>query len=242
MLGRRVISWMNLSSFSPRSGAGEEAGLPDRAVPLRSGVSHATPSRKSLTQSGEREVRLAESGTRMNERDARLVDLLRRHHAGVWRMLRRLGVAREWIDDVLQEVFLVASERLDDIEPGKERSFLLNTAVKKAANHRRKGCNRNEVREAALMVDARDPLPDADQLLAQKRFREIFDDVLEGWPIEVRSVFVMFELEGLSVPEIAEIVEIKEGTVASRLRRGRELFSAAAKRLRARGLVEGSGW
>jgi RNA polymerase sigma-70 factor (ECF subfamily) len=197
-------------------------------VPRQSGVSHSTPARARTIDAGER--------------DAKLAELLRRHHSTVWRMLRRLGVGSEWIEDVLQEVFLVASERLEDIEAGKERRFLLNTAVKKAANHRRKGSNRLEVREGTLIGEARDPQPDADQLLAQKRFREVFDGVLDGWPLEVRTVFVMFELEGLSVPEIAEIVEAKEGTVASRLRRGRELFVSASKRLRARGLVEGTGW
>jgi RNA polymerase sigma-70 factor (ECF subfamily) len=64
---------------------------------------------------------------------------------------------------------------------------------------------------------------------------------LESWPEELRTAFVLFELEGLSVPEIAELTETKSGTVASRLRRGRELFLAAVKRLKARGLVEGVG-
>jgi RNA polymerase sigma-70 factor (ECF subfamily) len=63
--------------------------------------------------------------------------------------------------------------------------------------------------------------------------------VLGEIPIETRSVFVLFELEELTVPEIADMLELPIGTVASRLRRGRELFRAAATRLRARTSFQG---
>jgi len=45
------------------------------------------------------------------------------------------------------------------------------------------------------------------------------------------TVFVLFELEGLSAPEISELVDIPVGTVASRLRRARATFRAAARRM-----------
>jgi len=71
-------------------------------------------------------------------------------------------------------------------------------------------------------------------LLDQKRLRQAFDDLLEGWPDDIRTVFVLFELEGLTAAEISQVTETKLGTVASRLRRARELFQAGAQRLRAR--------
>jgi RNA polymerase sigma-70 factor (ECF subfamily) len=60
-------------------------------------------------------------------------------------------------------------------------------------------------------------------------------------PLEARSVFVLFELEELTVPEIAAMLDLPIGTVASRLRRGRELFRAAATRMRARATFHGGG-
>ena len=51
---------------------------------------------------------------------------------------------------------------------------------------------------------------------------------------DLRTAFVLFELEGLSVPEIAEVVKIPTGTVASRLRRAREQFGAALLRAQGR--------
>ena len=60
------------------------------------------------------------------------------------------------------------------------------------------------------------------------------DLVLESIPFEQRTVFVLFEIEGLPTAEIADLLQIPLGTVASRLRRGRELFTEAINRLEAK--------
>jgi RNA polymerase sigma-70 factor (ECF subfamily) len=77
--------------------------------------------------------------------------------------------------------------------------------------------------------------PTPEEQLEQRRARALLDSVLDGLPIELRSVLVLFELEGLDVRSIAEIEGIPVGTVGSRLRRAREEFSAIAKRVRAAG-------
>jgi RNA polymerase sigma-70 factor (ECF subfamily) len=175
-----------------------------------------------------------------SERASRVLsDLLKSHYAVVWRTLRRLGVLENRIDDAAQEVFIIASRKLDRIEAGCERKYLLSSALRVAANYRRTGYVRREVFDEPLLADRSDPTPHADELVDRKRLRHVLDSVLDHWPAEVRTVFVLFGLEGLSVPEIAELTATKPGTVASRLRRSRELFQAAAKRLKARGLIEG---
>lgn len=169
------------------------------------------------------------------EHDAgRLAEMLRVHYAGVWRMLRRLGVDEARADDAAQEVFIVLSRRLSEVREGSERTFVLSSAVRVAANYRRAWRARHEVADEQALAAERDPHPSAEQLLDQKRLRQAFDELLEGWPEDIRTAFVLFELEGLTVPEISQITEAKLGTVASRLRRARELFRAGAKRLRAR--------
>lgn len=196
---------------------------PSRAA--RSGVTASPPSVARVFGPGER--------------DALLAELLRRHHATVWRMLRQLGVAPHKVDDAAQDVFIVIARKLEQIEPGKERRYILNSAIRIAANYRRRGWERHEVSAEEFVVEQRDPSPEADQLLDRKRFREALDVVLDGWPVEIRVAFVLFELDGLSVQEIADLTETKLGTVASRLRRGRELFLGAVKRWRARGVLDG---
>jgi RNA polymerase sigma-70 factor, ECF subfamily len=74
------------------------------------------------------------------------------------------------------------------------------------------------------------PLPDAAAEMRQRRL--ILDRVLDALPIDLRTVFILFEIEGLGSPEIASMLSIPVGTVASRLRRAREAFQAEAGRVR----------
>ncbi|MFZ5893877.1 MAG: RNA polymerase sigma factor [Myxococcota bacterium] len=183
---------------------------------------------------------LAEPEPWTNERrEAVLVELLRLHYASVWRTLRRVGVDESRVEDAAQEVFIVASRKLEQIKPGCERRYLLNSALRVAANYRRAGKARREVLDEGLTELESDPAPSADRLLSQKRLRQLFDDILSTWAPDIRTAFLLFEIEGLSVPEIAELTGAPIGTVSSRLRRGRELFLTAVKRLKARGLLDG---
>src|SRR5687768_18617033 len=68
------------------------------------------------------------------ERTRALVD---EHFRFVWRLLRRLGLAEADADDVAQQVFVVASRKLDVMMAGAERGFLYRTAVNLASRFRR---------------------------------------------------------------------------------------------------------
>jgi RNA polymerase sigma-70 factor (ECF subfamily) len=164
--------------------------------------------------------------------DARLEGWFRAHFDALWRLARRLGVPHALVDDVVQEAFITAQRRAPDIVPGSERRFLINTTVKLSANCRRRQSTRDQL-EGPLALEAAPPA-DAEQLLAGKQLRQALDRVLEQLPEDQRAVFVLYEVEGFSVPEIAELLELPLGTVASRLGRGRDKFSKAAARLRIR--------
>lgn len=69
--------------------------------------------------------------------------------------------------------------------------------------------------------------------IERRQARALLDLALSRLPLELRTVFVLFELEGLPVRDIAELEEIPLGTASSRLRRAREEFSAICKRMRA---------
>lgn len=155
----------------------------------------------------------------------------------IWRSLRRLGVSRADSDDGAQRVFVVASRRLADIEPGKERAFLFSAAYRIAREMRRASARRPE---ASLDdVDLADPAPNPEQFADRRQARALLDEVLDALPLESRTVFVLFEMEELSMPEIALLLDVPVGTAASRLRRARELFRAAAARVRARAEFRG---
>ena len=153
----------------------------------------------------------------------RLSRALHDHHALVWRSLRRFGVRPDMVNDAAQYVFLIFAGRLAAVPLSKERSFLLATAVRVAANERRRGVRAQEVPtddvDRSANTDA-----NPEELLERKERRRQLDQMLDGLPLQQRSVFVLFELEGFSLPEIAESLGIPLGTATSRLRRARLRF------------------
>ncbi|MDB4942997.1 MAG: ECF-family polymerase sigma factor [Labilithrix sp.] len=159
----------------------------------------------------------------------RLRRLVDDEHGFVWRSIRRLGVRESDVDDGVQKVFLVAAQRLATFPPGRERAFLFATCMRVAANERR-GESRRRSAGAEALEGLRSHGPSPEQHASD---RHLLDRLLEPLPLELRSVLVLFELEGMTGDEIGELLDLPVGTVASRLRRGRELATAAAKRLRA---------
>lgn len=154
----------------------------------------------------------------------------------IWRCLRRLGVQPEHaVDDAAQRVFEIAALKRAQIAPGSERAFLFKAAVFVAAEERRRRRRdaREELDEEAVL-EARTSSLGPDEAVDASRWRTRLDSVLNALGPELRVVFVLFEFERLSSPEIAELLGLPLGTVASRLRRARAEFQAAARRLRAR--------
>lgn len=160
---------------------------------------------------------------------ARLRTLVDREHAFVWRSLRRLGVPMTDVDDAAQKVFLVAARRLTEIPHGREQAFLFSTAMRVASNERRA-----ERRKRSAGPDALDdmvaPSKSPEDVASD---RALLDALLEPLPLDLRSVVILFELEQLTTEEIGQMLDLPPGTVASRIRRARELIEAQMKRMRA---------
>jgi RNA polymerase sigma-70 factor (ECF subfamily) len=164
---------------------------------------------------------------------ARLARAFEQNAVFIWRLLRRLGVPRESADDATQQVFLVAARRMNEIAEGKERAFLFQSAMRVAMGVRREivtARGRTDADEDVLLEQA-DAALRPDDALDQSRTLRLLGHVLEAMPIERRAVFVLYELEGVTMAEIASLLQIPMGTVASRLRCAREDFRAAAARL-----------
>ena len=163
----------------------------------------------------------------------RLSTMFHHHYDFVWRSVRRLGVPEDAADDAAQEVFVVASRKLDAIDAGKEKAFLFGTAIRVAADTRR-ALQRRRRSSTSEQPEPIDAAPALDDLVDQKRARKMLDDLIAQLPDDTRPVFVLFELEGMTMASIASCLELPAGTVASRLRRARELFATQVARLEAR--------
>jgi len=147
------------------------------------------------------------------------------HLRAVWRMVRRHGVSEADADDATQKVFLVFARKMDVVEVGRELPYLLRTAVLVASETRRTLRRRRESDDPAPDLAA--PLgtrPDA--ALEQRQALERLDALLDRMDEPLRTVFVLHEIEELTMAEIADTLQVPAGTVASRLRRARESFES----------------
>ena len=169
----------------------------------------------------------------MNADSARLTRVAQEHLDFVWRCLRRFGVPAADADDAAQQVFLVAADKLSEVPVERERAFLFATAARIAANARR-SIRRRQSAYDNLSMAPEEPSVSQDELSDQLRARALLDQVMADMPEDLREVFVLFEIEEISIQDIAATLEIPIGTVGSRLRRARQAFQQAVTRHRAR--------
>jgi len=158
-----------------------------------------------------------------SSRRERLSALYNEYSDGVWRLLRRFGNDAARADDLCQQTFMVALDRLDDLRPGSERAFLAGVALRLSKKTLSR-LSRDEPVESALEVS--DPALGPEERSELERKRRLLERVLGQLTEDLRVAFVLHELEGYTQREIAELLQIPDGTVASRLRRARESFDA----------------
>jgi RNA polymerase sigma-70 factor (ECF subfamily) len=162
---------------------------------------------------------------------ARLRSMVDTHFDNVCVALRRLGVPPADIEDGAQQVFVVAARKVSAIEKGRERAFLMGTAVHVASRLKRTKRRRPEVAECeGAAIDGASTAMAPDDMVEQKERRALLDEVLAAMPEDLRVPLVLFELEELTMQEIGVALELPMGTVASRLRRAREVFSKLSAR------------
>src|SRR5258706_789323 len=156
--------------------------------------------------------------------------IVHQHADFIWRALRRLGVLDADLADAAQQVFLVMARKLNHVKPGAERRFLFQAAFRVASDSRRTRRRQREVPDDLLALHT-DERPGPDQNLEARLRRVQLDRILDLMPMDLRAVFVLSELEEMTMAEIATLTGTRPGTVASRLRRARARFSEQVARL-----------
>ena len=158
-----------------------------------------------------------------SDRDARLRAMVDEHLNSVARTLRHAGVPSSDLDDEIQRTFIVAARRIDDVQVGAERSFLIQVAQNLAWHARRKMARRREVLDGNPPERIEETVT-PEFLAGRKQMRQLFDDIIGSMHESLRAVFTLFEFEEMSMGEVAETLGLPRGTVASRLRRARAQF------------------
>jgi RNA polymerase sigma-70 factor (ECF subfamily) len=159
----------------------------------------------------------------------------------VWTCTRRLGVPMNAVDDVVQEIFIVVHGRLHTLEqPASLRSWLYGVIRRTVSTYHR-------ARNAQTAREHSEPTLDASPSPMQPSpldLAVLSDELKLLWRLlgeldaRKREVFILAELEEMTMPEIAEAIEIPLNTAYSRLRAARHEFSAAFLRYRAQKMGE----
>jgi RNA polymerase sigma-70 factor (ECF subfamily) len=162
-----------------------------------------------------------------------VAEIFKAQHAFVWRILRHLGIAASDQEDVLQEVFVVVHRRLGEYrEQDKMRAWLYAICTRVVRDHRRRVGRRRE--ELTELPDARHPQAPPHEL-ADPRALSLAQRMLAALPEKQRAVFLLYEIEQLSMVEIALAVECPLQTAYARLRKARERVLSEVARARLRG-------
>ncbi|MCB9615158.1 MAG: RNA polymerase sigma factor [Sandaracinus sp.] len=167
----------------------------------------------------------------MSEQRQTAGELYRAHASFVAGFLLRLGVPRDEMEDVLQDVFVVAHQR-GGFSPGlaKPTTWLAEIALRVWSNRKRSSRRRptEPVENLESRLQAGD---DPEQTLRRRQALERVQRCLEGLDLDHRAVFVLFELEGESCADIARALNVPLGTVHRRLHVARGRFQEAYAKL-----------
>ena len=147
----------------------------------------------------------------------------------MWRSLQRMGVPEGDLEDAMQEVFIVVHRKLDSYQEDKAKlsTWLFGIGVNIARRHRAK----SRSWQVGLDPDlTRSEAPSQEAELQRKQESGLLQALLGRMRPEHSATFVMFELEGLSCTEIADLTGVPVGTVYSRLHKAREQFQLLAQK------------
>jgi RNA polymerase sigma-70 factor (ECF subfamily) len=152
--------------------------------------------------------------------------LVRRFRKKIFSVAYGITLDREESQDIVQEVFLQAYRNLSSFRGDASLStWLHRITVNRCLNWKRKWARRfkwmhvstDHTDDNAPAAEIESPLPNPEDRVADAQTRQQIENALKMLPEQIRTVFVLRELEGLSYDEIADVTGIKLGTVRSRL-------------------------
>jgi RNA polymerase sigma factor (sigma-70 family) len=165
------------------------------------------------------------------------------HSARVYRLAYRLTGNAHDAEDLTQEVFVRVFRSLHTYTPGTFEGWLHRITTNLFLDSARR---KSRIRFDALPDDADNRLPSPlatpDAAYLNQTFDADIEAALASLSPEFRAAVVLCDVEGLSYEEIADVLDLKMGTVRSRIHRGRTMLrSALAHRAPSAGRVRVAG-
>ena len=155
-------------------------------------------------------------------------EIVRQHSYRVFRLAYRLTGNRHDAEDLTQEVFVRVFRSLASYQPGTFEGWLHRITTNLFLDQARR---KQRIRFDSLPDDVGDrlagALPTPDDGYADQLFDPDIELALAELPPDFRVAVVLCDIEGLSYEEIADVLDVKIGTVRSRIHRGRSRLRKA---------------
>ena len=157
-------------------------------------------------------------------------ELVKRYDSKLLRIAQHVTHNREDAQDAVQEAFLKAFQKLEQFqENSKFSTWLVRIAINQSLMKLRKQHRKSEVstdqgfqtEEDALFREIADWAPNPEERYRTLELREILIKTLQSLGPGIRVVFVLRDIEGLSVEKTAEALDLTVSAVKARLRRAR---------------------
>lgn len=153
--------------------------------------------------------------------------LFREHASYVATFAHRLGVPRDDVHDLVQEVFLVAHQKGGyEQGPARPRTWLCAIAIRLARKAHRERARRDPS-DSPFVELAGGSERDPGAQLETRRSLEHVQRALDSLDLDHRAAFVLYEIEREACEDIALALDVPIGTVYSRLHHARKKFMAA---------------
>jgi RNA polymerase sigma factor (sigma-70 family) len=154
-------------------------------------------------------------------------DVVREHSARVYRLAYRLAGNQQDAEDLTQETFVRVFRSLADYTPGTFEGWLhrITTNLFLDMVRRRQRIRFDALPEDSERLPGRERSPE--QVYTDTHLDPDVQRALDALPPDFRAAVVLCDIEGLSYEEIAATLDVKLGTVRSRIHRGRLLLRDA---------------
>ena len=150
------------------------------------------------------------------------------HFDFAWRTARRLGLPEADVEDAVQDAFRIAWEQLERFTWGRFTTWLYRIVANVVSERLR----RARVRDFFSGLLGRSELEaSVEAHLEARSTLRLVEQVLRKLSREKREVFALFELEGLTHQEIADLTGVKVETIRTRLHYARKDFERFAQEL-----------
>lgn len=156
------------------------------------------------------------------------------HGAFIARTIERMTGSGPHVDDLVQETFITAFQKAHrfDESKGEPAAWLYGIAANLCRRH-----GRSRQRAGRFLsrfknhTELQGTVPGPDRELLRREDIQTVRRAIDKLPFKQREVFILFELEGMDGRDIGALLNVKEGTVWTRLHYARKAFAKSVRKM-----------